>query len=171
MVRERGSLVRGNLHRERGARFKKRGSSRSGQTLPKEASFYIFCVFADHTLITEAMVVMVAGKMAAGAKIQKSGQLSLPSRDWSSWNSKSTKMIPSLQKLFKPHNDFDNCQKVGPGCWITGSDHQTPLLSPHPFLSTSTRDGTLFHNHVKIQASDLKGKYSVNCPFPTELHP
>lgn len=101
MVREQGSLVRGNLHRERGARFKKRGSSRSGQTLPKEASFYIFCVFADHTLIMEATVVMVAGKMAAiaaGAKVRKSVQLSLPSRHWQSWNSKSTKMIPSLQK-------------------------------------------------------------------------
>ena len=43
----------------------------------------------------EAMVVMVVGIMAtivAGAKIQKSVQLSLPLRDWQSWNSKSAKM-------------------------------------------------------------------------------
>lgn len=78
--------------------FRKRGSSRAGQTLPREAPFYLFCVFADHTLIVvkEAMVVMVVGKMAtivAGAKIWKSVQLSLPSRDWQSWNSKSAKMI------------------------------------------------------------------------------
>lgn len=41
--------------------FRKRGSLRAGQTLPKVAPFYLFCVFADHTLrvVMDATVVMV----------------------------------------------------------------------------------------------------------------
>lgn len=60
---------------------------RAGQTLAKVAPFYLFCVFADHTLrvVMDATVVMVVAIMAmtvAGAKIQTSVKLSLPLRDW-----------------------------------------------------------------------------------------
>lgn len=68
---------------------KKRESLRAGQTLPKETPFYFFCVFADHTLrgvmdITVVMVVAITAMTVAEAKIQKSGKLSLPLRDWES---------------------------------------------------------------------------------------
>lgn len=73
--------------------FKKRASLRAGQTLPKEAPFYLFCVFADHTLrvvmgVTVIMVVAIMAMTVAGAKVQKSVKLSLPLRDWQSGREK-----------------------------------------------------------------------------------
>lgn len=54
--------------------FRNRGSFRAVQTFPKEAPFYLFCVFADHTsiVVMEAIVVVVVGRMVSivtGAKI------------------------------------------------------------------------------------------------------
>lgn len=60
--------------------FRKRGSSRAGQTLQKLAPFYLFHVFADHTVgqVEATVVVVVVGAimviMTAEGKDTKSNK-------------------------------------------------------------------------------------------------